>query len=174
MAIKEIEEREGCFAKALPDEPMFVLLARDRQAPDLVWQWAQTRLDQLRDGLRSMDDLPQVMEAFACAAAMKKWREANDGKWRGEAGIEKQIARLTPAERAILFTITSHGAVSTHFIALSTGRIADRGVAQECLALVDKGLVTRHHAPAVSWALAERVEAHRDTILELLAQADQP
>lgn len=56
-----------CYDKAEPDEPMFVLLARDPLAPDLVDLWAKTRAQ-----LRSPGD-PKVIEARGCAEAMRQW-----------------------------------------------------------------------------------------------------
>jgi hypothetical protein len=57
-----------CYDKAEPDEPMFVLLARDPKAPDLVRTWAY-RSDPLGAG-------PKFDEAMACAEAMDAWRKA--------------------------------------------------------------------------------------------------
>jgi hypothetical protein len=59
-----------CYANAAPDEPMFVLLARDRHAPILVEWWATLRAV---DG----EDAVKVEEARACAAAMVEWRRKN-------------------------------------------------------------------------------------------------
>lgn len=59
-----------CYANAEPDEPMFILLARDRLAPSLVEMWAATR--ELMG-----EDPAKVAEANECAAAMRTWREAN-------------------------------------------------------------------------------------------------
>ena len=56
-----------CYDKAEPDEPMFVLLARDELAPDLVRCWAELR------GRRRGPDDPKVAEAFECAEAMERW-----------------------------------------------------------------------------------------------------
>lgn len=52
-----------CYAKAAPDEPMFVLLGRDKHAPTLVWLWAT---------LRELDgeDPEKVAEARQCVADM--------------------------------------------------------------------------------------------------------
>jgi len=52
-----------CYGNALPDEPMFVLLARDRHAAGLVRLWALLRA---KDG----EDEAKVAEALACADAM--------------------------------------------------------------------------------------------------------
>lgn len=56
-----------CYAAAHPDEPMFVLLGRDRHAPLLVTLWAWMREI---DG----EDAAKVAEARDCAAQMRSWR----------------------------------------------------------------------------------------------------
>lgn len=43
MATKANPGKYDCYAKAEPDEPMFILLARDRHAATLVWLWAALR-----------------------------------------------------------------------------------------------------------------------------------
>lgn len=60
-----------CYANAEPDEPMFVLLARDPDAPDLVRDWAAAR--SLRDGPSD----PKVLEALECAESMERWAKRN-------------------------------------------------------------------------------------------------
>ena len=52
-----------CYENAEPDEPMFILLARDKHAPTLVWLWAT---------LRELDgeDPKKVKEARQCVEAM--------------------------------------------------------------------------------------------------------
>ena len=55
-----------CYANAEPDEPMFVLLGRDRHGSALVRQWADTR--------ETMGEDPaKVQEARDCADAMDAW-----------------------------------------------------------------------------------------------------
>jgi hypothetical protein len=71
-----------CYANALPDEPMFTLLARDPSAPSLLEMWANHRSRQIRSGDRPQSDRDMVDEARQCAYEMKKWRRENDGKWR--------------------------------------------------------------------------------------------
>ena len=61
-----------CYANADPDEPMFVLLARGRQAPTLVREWANRRA-----GLG--EDPAKVQEARTCADAMEVWYRAVKG-----------------------------------------------------------------------------------------------
>lgn len=55
-----------CYVNAEPDEPMFVLLARDPLAPILVELWASLR--QHNSGNPS-----KVAEARHCAREMRKW-----------------------------------------------------------------------------------------------------
>ena len=63
-----------CFANAEPDEPYFVLLARDLDAPSLVRRWADTRLGAIKLGSKPKSDMPMVQEALDCADAMVRWR----------------------------------------------------------------------------------------------------
>lgn len=64
-----------CYANAEPDEPMFILLARDESAPGAIKSWCYERV--LRGANQPGD--PQIMEALECAVAMEAWREANRG-----------------------------------------------------------------------------------------------
>lgn len=82
MSNKQEEFRRGCFAKALPDEPMFVLLARDPSAPELVEEWATKRMFAIADGERPKSDEAAAEEAMRCAHAMRVWRAQADGEWR--------------------------------------------------------------------------------------------
>jgi hypothetical protein len=73
MGTKDKPAKFDCYAKAEPDEPMFVLLARDRTASDAVRRWARTRIAR---GLNETID-EQISEALDCADAMDAWREKN-------------------------------------------------------------------------------------------------
>lgn len=66
MGSKSSPGTYDCFAAAEPDEPMFVLLGRDKHAPALVWLWAV---------LRELDgeDPAKVAEARRCVTAMVEW-----------------------------------------------------------------------------------------------------
>lgn len=66
----------GCLAKALPDEPMFILLGRDPGAPAAIRRWVKYR--------RQLDgqDEGQLQAAENDAVAFAEWREENDGRWR--------------------------------------------------------------------------------------------
>lgn len=67
MGTKNKPGKFDCYEAARPDEPMFVLLARDPLAPMLVDLWAAMRA--LRSG-----DSPKVAEAQFCADAMREWK----------------------------------------------------------------------------------------------------
>ena len=70
MGTKSNPGAYDCYANAEPDEPMFVLLARDKHAPTLVWLWATLReLDQ--------EDPAKVAEARECVNAMCDWQKAH-------------------------------------------------------------------------------------------------
>lgn len=77
MATKNEPGRFDCYANAAPDEPMFILLARDAAAPDVVEAWARGREWQIDNGLKPESDRPMVAEARLCASAMRVWRKAN-------------------------------------------------------------------------------------------------
>lgn len=70
MGTKNNPGQFDCYDAAEPDEPMFVLLARDPHAPYLVRLWADLREQQ--------GGIPErIKEALDCAAAMEKWRRDN-------------------------------------------------------------------------------------------------
>lgn len=56
-----------CYANALLDEPMFVLLARDDLASELVGLWADAK-EKFGE-----EDAEKIAEARACATAMREW-----------------------------------------------------------------------------------------------------
>ena len=66
MGTKSNPAKFDCYANAKPDEPMFVLLARDRHASGLVRLWALLRE---REG-----EAPEIVEeANQCADAMEAY-----------------------------------------------------------------------------------------------------
>jgi hypothetical protein len=76
MSTKNNPGNYDCYTKAAPDEPMFILLARDKHAPSLVWLWAAMReLD--------LEDPRKIIEARACAEDMLRWQLANGRKTLG-------------------------------------------------------------------------------------------
>jgi hypothetical protein len=82
MSTKLQELRDGCFARAMDDEPMLVLLARDVSAPKLARDWADQREADIHAGRKPASDMVQVQEVRELADRMEAWREANDGAWR--------------------------------------------------------------------------------------------
>lgn len=77
MGTKNQPGEFDCYANADPDEPMFVLLARDIHAPLTVEEWAARRERQIDLGIKPESDRPMVDEARQCAAAMRRWRSEN-------------------------------------------------------------------------------------------------
>lgn len=73
MATKLNPGAFDCYENAKDDEPMFVLLGRDADAPMLVKQWAFFRLQQIALGIRPESERSQVSEAVQCATDMEIW-----------------------------------------------------------------------------------------------------
>jgi hypothetical protein len=81
MATKNNPGKFDRYGNADPDEPMFILLGRDRHAAVLVRLWAILRA---HDG----EDQAKIEEAIACAKAMDGWADTL-GKirvWGGRPG----------------------------------------------------------------------------------------
>ena len=58
---------QSCLNKALPHEMLFVMLARDRAAPDAIRAWCAKRVSL---GLNHVND-PQIVEALRSATHME-------------------------------------------------------------------------------------------------------
>lgn len=82
MGTKENPNPNDCYERALPDEPMFVLLARDPLFEEFVEQWAHRRSYAIQCGERPASDQAVVDEALRCAAEGARWRRQNNGRWR--------------------------------------------------------------------------------------------
>lgn len=82
MGTKNKPSEFDCYANALPDEPMFILLGRDPSSPDLVNDWADCREAEIAAGHRPPSDFAMVREARECATDMRLWRRRNYGGWR--------------------------------------------------------------------------------------------
>jgi len=61
-----------CYANAKPDEPMFILLARDAKAPSVVREWARMYRAQYA-GDWTPERQRKYYEAVDCADAMQAW-----------------------------------------------------------------------------------------------------
>ena len=69
MGTKNNPGKFDCYANAAPDEPMFVLLGRDRHAATLVRVWALLRS---REG----EDEAKIAEALKCANTIDDWQRS--------------------------------------------------------------------------------------------------
>ena len=91
MGTKNKPGQFDCYANAEPDEPMFVLLARDRLAPFLTSIWSKIRAGDFEAASVVFDkmvrevgpryaiepDMDKSGEAIECALAMFAWRKTN-------------------------------------------------------------------------------------------------
>jgi cob(I)alamin adenosyltransferase len=73
MGTKNDPGEFDCYSNAEPDEPMFVLLGRDRSAPTLVRAWARERERLIKLGEKPPEDLKMVEEAMECAVQMESF-----------------------------------------------------------------------------------------------------
>ena len=71
MGSKENPGRFDCYGAAEPDEPMFILLGRDPDAPQLVRDWVIRRQARGEAG-------DKLMEALDCASKMDAFRMDRD------------------------------------------------------------------------------------------------
>lgn len=74
MSTKDMAGAYDCYESAEQNEPMFVLLARDPQAPDTIRWWVEER--QLY-GTGFVEETDQEREALAVALQMEEWRKIN-------------------------------------------------------------------------------------------------
>lgn len=68
MGTKNNPGNFDCYANAEPDEPMFVLLARDRDAPAVIEEWVRRRKERY-----PYSDAFKIEEALRCANEMRAW-----------------------------------------------------------------------------------------------------
>lgn len=88
MGTKNNPDEFDCYSKALPDEPTFTLLARDRHMPSAVNDWADNRELEIRRGYggdkeKLAAELRQLQRAREVAVAAANWRRNNMGVWKG-------------------------------------------------------------------------------------------
>jgi hypothetical protein len=85
-----------CYTNAAPDEPMFVLLARDKHAPCLVWLWATLRE---LDGEKA----EVVAEARACCFSMMRWAADHDRMTigLGQAGLAAMLELIRSSNASV-------------------------------------------------------------------------
>lgn len=82
MATKNNRGKYDCYENAEYDEPMFTVLARDKDGSKTVAGWAMRRLRRFVDEAKeqgkdsiAVAEIEQILEALDCAEAMHKWRE---------------------------------------------------------------------------------------------------
>lgn len=93
MGTKNNPGEFDCYTAAEPDEPMFILLARDPLAAHLVSIWSKVRMGDMeaasavfvnmlqRNGAAYglAPDVDKAREAMDCAASMFAWRKQRAG-----------------------------------------------------------------------------------------------
>lgn len=77
MGTKNNPGSYDCYANADPNEPMFVLLARDITAPAVIEKWMEYREGLIILGKKPESDRAMLQEARDCVEAMLEWRERN-------------------------------------------------------------------------------------------------
>ena len=81
MATKNNPGKYDCYHNAEPDEPMFVLLARDKHAVPLIWLWQVMRE---LDG----ENPEKLREARECCVSMMEWQQK---KGKKSAGVAESV-----------------------------------------------------------------------------------
>ncbi len=77
-----IYNAEGCFYRALDDEPVFVILARDPCAAETVRWWVTLRQALIGRGEKPLEDHEKLADALSTAQAMTVWRsDATGPEW---------------------------------------------------------------------------------------------
>lgn len=71
MGTKSEPGRFDCYDAAKPDEPIFILLGRDPQAPGVIRDWVIRRQRMGESG-------DKLMEALSCASDMEAYRMGLD------------------------------------------------------------------------------------------------
>ena len=111
MGSKNNPGKFDCYANAEPDEPMFVLLGRDRHAPSLVWLWATLReLDQ--------ETPEKVAEARQCVVDMMVW-QVDHGKQmsgNGQAVLAGVLELIRCANYAVKMDAAKNTPTSEDFV----------------------------------------------------------
>lgn len=114
-----------CIGAALPDEPYFVLLARDTTAPGLIRAWAdKRRSDLLALDLYDDEDMARCRDAEMIAHDMMGWRKQNQGVWRDESARRELMSEIDPALRDAIAEKTR--SCLANFCGIATGQLIIR------------------------------------------------
>jgi hypothetical protein len=111
--VDTIFNAEGCFYRALDDEPVFVLLARDPCFAEAVRWWVTLRQALIGRGEKPLEDHSVLADAMATAAAGHVWRaDATDPvkyleepRWHREKAPQRELIetdRLARLETRLL------------------------------------------------------------------------
>lgn len=160
MGSKSNPGQFDCYADALPDEPMFVLLARDPMAPMIVQNWANARKQLIATGEKPLEDMAVVDEALTCAAEMRAWRFNNEGKWR-----VRQDDGVDPATADLLKPTGNDGIVNAEICFASLLLVGGVDVTEEQVASWTQDQMDR----AYDWAM--RVHLHASDNDDVLVPA---
>lgn len=70
---------DPCLEKREPDEPMFILLARDSAAPETIEEWCRRREYEITTGLRpdTEDERDHIHQVRHKVGAFRAWRSAH-------------------------------------------------------------------------------------------------
>ena len=105
MATKNNPGNFDCYEKAEPDEPMFVLLARDKHAPTLIWLWC---------AMREMDEESpeKLVEARQCMLDMISWANSRGRPLIGlSQAVLTGVMELARAANATSASLDAEGAL---------------------------------------------------------------
>lgn len=91
MGTKNNPGRFDCYANAAPDEPMFILLGRDRHAAILVELWTQMRV---MEG----ETTAVCCEAAECADALRDWNRRMGKTPVAAVAVMTALARILADE----------------------------------------------------------------------------
>lgn len=76
MGLKHQELRDGCFAQAAEDEPLFVLKSTDELAPDIVREWARRYLLSKLDAESTGEGDGRLLLGYLPRTQYKKYEDA--------------------------------------------------------------------------------------------------
>ncbi len=112
MGTKNNPGKFDCYDNAEPDEPVFVLLGRDKHAPTLVWLWAVLReLDQ--------ESPEQVGEARQCVLDMIQWQLDHGRQGAGLAqAVLAGVFELMRAANTVALKEAKNAPTSVEFVRL--------------------------------------------------------
>lgn len=143
--------RFDCYANAEPNEPMFILLARDFWAPVLVRGWATFREN-------AGEDAEKVANARACADAMEQWRAEH----RKPVAIPDTPAQEKRDYAYLTCFAPNCGAMATHGKYCATHKDFERILREQVVILEEIG------------AGAETITIARQVLADQVEGADPP